>query len=197
MKIAIYARVSTTDKQQIDNQLDALKEWAIRLSGPTQPEMSFYVDHVSGSKADRPQLKKLLEDAHKRKFDTLLIWALDRLSREGIAQMATYLETLKSYGVRVLSHQEPWMDTGGPVAELLVAIFAWCAKQERQRFRERIKAGLATARKKGKKLGRPNKVFEMELAFALKDKGESVRSIAQKLGVSKSTISRYLGEASG
>lgn len=192
MKIGIYARVSTSDgRQSVVNQLTPLREWAGRLGGSFIAE---YVDEASGSRSDRSSLTRLLEDAHRRKFDTLLIWALDRLSREGVAQMTGYLERFKACGVRVLSHEEPWLDTAGPVSELLQAVFAWIAKQERQRIRERVKAGLKIARERGKKLGRPSRSIDHPKARKLISQGHSVRQVAQILGVPKSTVGRLLSQ---
>lgn len=166
-----------------------MSEWAHRLGGEITAE---YIDEASGSKANRKELCRLLEDAHKRKFDTLLIWALDRLSREGIAKMLGYLEQLNGYGIRVLSHQEPWLDTSGPIADLLLAIFAWVAQQERERIRERVKAGLERAKLSGKTLGRPQVSFDLPYIQILKSKGKSIRQIAEQLETSPSTIHRRL-----
>lgn len=190
MKIAIYARISTNgQKQDTENQLVPLREWASRLGGEVITE---YIDHASGAKGDRKALLTLFEDAHKRKFDVLLIWALDRISREGIVKMTSYLETFKRYGVRVLSHQEPWLDTSGPVSELLTAIFGWVASQERARIKERIVAGLDRAKAKGKTLGRPEANFSVKKAIELRESGKNLREIADLLGVGKSTLSRTL-----
>lgn len=88
--------------------------------------------------------------------------------------------------------QEPWLDTAGPVADLLIAIFGWVAQQERGRIRERVLAGLKTAKAKGKKLGRPERVVDKGKTEKLRLEGHSVRQIAMILGVPKSTISRVL-----
>ncbi len=192
MRIGIYARISTNGgRQDTENQLTPLREWASRLGGEIVEE---YVDQASGSKSDRVALNRLLRDAHLKRFDTILLWALDRLSREGIGRMAGYLEGLKVFGVRVLSHQEPWLDTAGPVTDLLMAVFAWVAQQERQRIRERVLAGLKTAKAKGKKLGRPSRGVNLIKARELKSKGHSLRQIAQFLGVPRSTIARALSQ---
>lgn len=188
MRIAIYARVSTVGKQHVENQVVVLQEWAMRLGSLE----SMYVDQASGAKAEREEFKRMMEDARKRKFDVLLIWALDRLSREGIAKLSNHLALLKSYGVRVLSNQESWLDTSGPVADLLVAIFAWIGAFERQRFGERVKAGVQIARAKGKILGRPKSLFDQQQAKELQLLGNSVRKISSLLGVSKTTIHKYL-----
>lgn len=192
MKIALYARVSTNgNRQDTENQLAPLREWAKRLGGEILTE---YVDEASGSKGDRKALAKLLQGTHKREFDTVLVWALDRLSREGIARLSGYLETFRRFGVRVLSHQEPWLDTSGPVTDLLVSIFGWIAQQERARIRERIQAGIERAKAKGKELGRPETSFDLDLAKKMKREGHSLRTIAKALGVSKSTLARHLGK---
>lgn len=197
MKCAIYARVSTTGgRQDLENQLAPLREWAGRLGAEVIVE---HVDECSGSKGskDRKALALLLQGAHRRQFDTVLVWALDRLSREGIAKLSGYLEALRRSGVRVLSHQEPWLDTSGPVSDLLIAIFGWVAQQERARIRERILAGLERAKGKGKILGRPELSFDIEIAKRMKQEGKSLRTIAKALMVSKSTLSRTLSKADG
>lgn len=192
MKMALYARVSTNGgRQDTENQLGPLREWASRLGGELTGE---YLDQASGSRSDREALNRLLEDARLRKFDTLLIWALDRLSREGIVRLAGYLERLKGYGIRILSHQEPWLDTAGPVSDLLIAVFGWVAQQERLRIRERVLAGLKTARAKGKRLGRPSRSIDPKKVALLRSQGRSIREIAQFLGVPKSTVSRALSQ---
>lgn len=192
MKVAIYVRISTHNgRQDTANQIKPLRTWAERLGGEVVCE---YMDEASGSKADRKALKRLLEDAHYRKYDTLLIWALDRLSREGIARMSGYIERLRQAGIRVLSHQEPWLDTAGPVSELITAIFAWVGQFERQRIRERIMAGLERARGQGKRLGRPRKAIDLDRLKSLRDEGRTIREIAQHLGVPRTTLSDYLSE---
>ena len=191
MKVALYARVSTSGgRQDSENQLLELRQWASRLGGQIVKE---YVDEASGSNGDRKAFKTMLQDAHRKEFDVLLIWALDRLSREGIARMSAYLDELKGKGVRILSHQEPWLDTGGPVADLLIAIFGWVAQQERNRISERVKLGLKRAKISGKKLGRPQKwKMDRVLLKALKGQGRTIREIGQELNVSPATVCRYL-----
>lgn len=194
MKIALYARVSSNGGQQdTENQLAPLREWASRLGGEIVAE---YRDEASGSRADRVALTHLLEDAHRRRFDTLLIWALDRLSREGIARMTGYLEQLKTCGVRVLSYQEPWLSTQGPVSDLLIAIFGWIAAQERSRIRERVLAGLGRAKRDGKRLGRPSREVDLSQVLKLRSQGLSMREIAQTLRVPRSTLARALSVVS-
>lgn len=154
MKIALSARVSKNDlSQDPENQLVPLREYAKALGGEVVDE---YVDLASGSNGDRKNFQRMLEDANKRKFDLILIWSLDRFSREGISNCFGYLERLKRNGVALKSLQESWLDTRDEgLGQLLLAIFSWIAQQERQRIVERTKAGLERAKREGKKLGRP------------------------------------------
>lgn len=154
MKIALYCRVSKNDESQDPvNQVNPLRDYAKALGGEIVDE---YVDLASGSNGDRMNFLRMLEDADRRKFDLLLVWALDRLSREGISNTLGYLERLKRNGVALKSLQESWLDTRDEgFSQLLVAIMSWVAQQERKRIVERTKAGLERARREGKTLGRP------------------------------------------
>jgi DNA invertase Pin-like site-specific DNA recombinase len=154
MKICLYCRVSKNDESQDpSNQLNPLRDYAKALGGEVVGE---YVDLASGSNGDRAEFKRMLEDADKRKFDLLLLWSLDRLSREGISNTLGYIERLKRSGIALKSLQESWLDTRDEgLGQLLLAIFSWVAQQERKRIVERTKAGLDRAVREGKKLGRP------------------------------------------
>ncbi|MBW1674396.1 MAG: recombinase family protein [Deltaproteobacteria bacterium] len=153
-KIAVYARVSKNDESQDpQNQLTPLRDYAKAIGGEITSE---YVDLASGGNGDRKEFLKMFNDADKRSFDLLLIWALDRFSREGISNTLGYLERFKRNGVAVKSLQEPWLDTRDEgIGQLLLAVFSWVAAQERKRIRERTLAGLKQAREAGKQLGRP------------------------------------------
>ena len=153
MKIALYCRVSKNDESQDPgNQLNPLRDYARALGGDIAQE---YVDMSSGSNGDRKEFLRMLADADKRKFDLVLVWALDRLSREGISNTLGYIERLRKSGVTLKSLQESWVDTDDGPGEIMVAVLAWVAKQERRRIVERTKAGLERAKKAGKRLGRP------------------------------------------
>lgn len=151
MKAAIYARVSTRDKgQEVENQLRELREYCARSGYELYKE---YIDHESGSKADRPSFKALFADAHQKKFNVVLFFALDRLSREGARQTINYLCTLEDLGISFISYTEPYLNSAGIFREALISILATLAKQEKLRISERVRAGLETARARGKKLG--------------------------------------------
>jgi len=165
-RTALYLRVSKADDSQSPtNQLEPLLKMAESLDLEV---VAKYVDMASGGSANRPQFQQMLNDANKRKFDMILVWSMDRFSRSGILSSMSYLEILKRAGVAIKSLQEPLIDTTiGGAGELIIAVLAWVAEQERQRISERTKAGLATAVANGKKLGRPN---------GSKDKGRRKRS---------------------
>jgi DNA invertase Pin-like site-specific DNA recombinase len=153
-KCAIYARVST-DEQNLDNQLGQLKTFA---SLQNLEVVTTYTDVMSGGSANRPQFQKMLDDARLRKFEVILVWSLDRFSREGINNTLSYLKRLKNHSVSIKSLQEGWLDTSDTgMGELLIAIFSWVAAQERKRISERTKAGMIrsgtnhTGRPKGSK----------------------------------------------
>jgi len=188
MTTAIYARVSTKDgRQTVENQLGVLRKEALKLGG----EIVEYVDLASGSKADRVELLRMLTDAECGRINTILIWALDRLTREGISALCNYLERMKRAGVRVVSIQEPWLDTAGPISDLLVAIFGWVAAQERVRIRDRIVVGLERARSEGTVLGRPP-TYCPDDAVRLRASGKTLRQIATLTGISKSAVANML-----
>ncbi len=188
VRAALYLRVSTRD-QSVENQERELRQWADRLGFEVA---AVYADTASGSRSDREALAAVLAGAHRREFGVLLIWSLDRLSREGIGATARYLEQLRAAGVRVMSHQEPWLDTGGPMGDLLVAIFAWVAQQERQRISERVRAGLARARAQGVRLGRRPRVVDLEEVRRRRARGQGWRKIARALKIPARTLRRKL-----
>ena len=154
MRISLYARVSKSDESQdAQNQLGPLKDYAKALGGEITRE---YIDKASGGNGDRKNFLQMLSDADSRKFDLLLVWSLDRLSREGISNTLGYLERLKRNGIALKSLQESWLDTRDEgLGQLLLAIFSWVAQQERKRIVERTKAGLMRAKRQGRVLGRP------------------------------------------
>ena len=156
-RAAIYLRVSTDD-QCTENQLPSLEEWAVRN---TLRIVGVYREEVTAWKnGHQVELKRLLSDALYGKFDYLIIWALDRLTREGAAKLMTLINTLGQRGVKVISIQEPFTQAvmgpmGEIITEMLYALYGCMAKLESQRRSERTRAGLARARTQGKHLGRP------------------------------------------
>lgn len=183
MKIAIYSRVSTAE-QNNENQLVQLREFAKKQGWTVYRE---FVDTESGSKADRVQFQAMFTDASKRRFDLLLFWALDRLSREGVLETLQHLNRLESYGVAYRSFTEPYFDSCGVFRDVIISVAATLAKQERIKRSERTKAGLEIARAKGKVLGRPRCNVALEEIRRLRSLKMSWRKIGATLGVSAAT----------
>ena len=188
MKTALYLRVST-DKQETENQAVQLREFAIKQGWQVVRE---YTDYESGSKGDRAQFQQMFNDASRRRFDLVLFWALDRLSREGVYQTLQHLNRLESYGVGFRSFTEPYFDSCGVFKDAVIAIMATLAKQERIKRSERTKAGLARVKAAGKRLGRPislNGQHRVEIT-RLRAQGLSMRAVARQLGISEGSVRR-------
>ena len=191
--MALYARVSTRDKgQDTENQLAQLREFCRRQEWTITHE---YVDHVSGKRGDnRPEFQQMLADAAQRKFDLVLFWALDRLSREGVVATLNYLTRLSSSGVGWKSFTEQYLDSCGIFRDAVLAILAAVANQERVRLSERTIAGLEVARKAGRVGGRPRAIFSRDNVARLRAEGRSLGQIAKVVGISKSAVARALKE---
>src|SRR6516165_3417817 len=163
VRIAIYARVSTDDKgQDPENQLRQLRQWCANAGHELVHE---YVDHESGRKGvnGRKQFAAMFEDAHKRKFDCVLFWALDRFTREGMVPTILHLQRLAACGVGFHSFTEPHLATDNElVRDLLLAVLASLAKQESKRMSERVRAGMARVQSAGKAPWKANAISPTE-----------------------------------
>lgn len=153
MKIALYARVSTSDKEQDPvTQLLPLREFVKAQAWETYNE---YIDHAPATDlVHRTAWKDLLEDASRKKFDILLVWRMDRAFRS-VLDAATTLERLRTWGIGLRSYSEPWLDTTSPFGEALYYITMAYAQLERGILRERVKAGMDRAKAQGHQIGRP------------------------------------------
>ena len=152
MKACIHSRVSTNE-QDTENQSAILTAWARQSEFKI---VNIYSEEETAWRAGHQrELARLLDDARRRKFEAILIWALDKLYREGPLAILSLVNRLKISGVKVLSYQESWTEAPGELGELLFAIAGWVARMESQRKSERTKAGLARLVVQGKKLGRP------------------------------------------
>jgi DNA invertase Pin-like site-specific DNA recombinase len=193
MRVAIYARVSTDDKgQSPDNQLLQLRAWCERLGYPVVRE---YVEHENGGKGVeyRKQLAAMFAEATRREFDLLLVWSLDRFSRQGVAATVAYLQRLASHGVAFRSFTEEHLSTENElVRNILLATLSSLAKLEREKISQRTKAGLERARANGKRLGRPgfSDVDKQRLRTAL-DTGESWHAVSKKIRIPYSTVKKH------
>ena len=183
--IAIMARVSTA-KQETENQLLELRRFASKQGWTIYAE---YVDVVTASgKKERPEFDRMMLAASQKKFDLVLFWALDRLSREGTLETLKHLERLTSFGVDWRSYTEQYIDSCGMFRDVVISLLATMARQERLQIGERTRAGLERARRAGKILGRPRLELDTaELGRRLAS-GESTRAIARAMGVSQALI---------
>ncbi len=185
MRIALYARVSTTD-QHPEVQLHALREYARARSLEVVEE---FVDHgVSGSKDQRPALNRLLKDAQRRRFDLVACVKLDRLARS-VRHLTTLAAEFEALGIGLVVLDQA-IDTTTPSGRLLFHVLGAIAEFERDLIRERTRAGMRAARRRGKRIGRPRAIsgsatFALERALS---EGRSVRSLARELGVSRATV---------
>jgi DNA invertase Pin-like site-specific DNA recombinase len=134
----------------------------------------------------------MFEDAAERRFDLVLFWSLDRLSREGVLETLQHLNRLTSYGVAYKSFTEQYSDSCGVFKDAVIAIMATVAKQERVKRSERTKAGLARVRTEGRTLGRPRLELQSAQIARLRSQGLSLRAIGRELGVSEGSIRRML-----
>jgi len=192
MRVAIYARVSTSDgRQEVDNQIGELRQFAERQGWEIVHE---YIDHESGGKADRAEFRRMFTDAASHDFDVVLFWALDRLTREGALETLQHLNQLSTCGVGFRSLTESYLDSCGMFKDAVIAILAAIAKQERLRISERVRAGLmramSTGTRSGRPVGRPKAVFPRDHAMDLRREGRSWRQIASKYRVGVTTVKR-------
>jgi len=165
MKVALYARVSLEEGnkedrryQEPENQLVPLREYAQRNGWEIYKE---YVDRASGADPNRLAFRELTQDAMMLRFSNILVWKMDRFSREPLFTVVGRIQKLKERGVGVRSLTEEWMNTSkdNPMSDLLLAIMAWAAGEERRKISERTKAGIQRRKNIGQwHGGRPRKV---------------------------------------
>src|ERR1700694_1695709 len=184
-RVALYARVSTSNgHQDPEMQLAELREYAGRRGWQVAEE---YVDHgVSGSKESRPSLNRLMVDAHRRTFDAVLVWKIDRFGRS-LKHLVNSLADLAAYGVAFISLRDN-LDLSTPSGRLMFQIIGAMAEFERSLIQERVRAGLRNAILKGKTLGRPRRIVSGDEMKRLREQGMSFREIAKAVGASPGTV---------
>ncbi len=176
-RVAIYARVSTDDQDE-SLQLTALREMVAQRGWELKAE---YVDHGVSSRDVRPQLEKLMRDAHKRRFDVVAVWKFDRFARS-TRELVFALEQFQALGIDFVSVTQA-IDTSGPMGKLVFSVLAAIAEFERELIRERVVAGMREAQRQGKHCGRPARKFDVAKAAALRGTGLSWRKLAAATGV--------------
>jgi DNA invertase Pin-like site-specific DNA recombinase len=191
-RIALYARVSTLNGQNPEMQLAELREYAQRRGWEVAGE---YVDlGVSGSKDSRPELNRMMADAHARKFDGIAVWKLDRLGRS-LKHLVTTIADLEHYGVLFVSLRDN-LDLSTPSGRLMMHLLGAMAEFERSLIQERVVAGIAAARRRGVRMGRPKVFVSAMKVQALREAGTPWRAIAKKMGSSVGSCMRALKQES-
>jgi DNA invertase Pin-like site-specific DNA recombinase len=187
MRAAIYARVSTANNGQNPTmQTREIRDYCERRGWQIRGE---YVDvGISGTKEKRPELDRLMADAHRRRFDVLVVWKFDRFARS-VSHLLRALETFKALGIEFVSFSEQ-MDTSTPAGKMVFTVLGAVAELERSLIVERVKAGLRNARAKGKRIGRPHVFVDVRRIANLRDAGRSWPQIAEQLGVGVGTAYR-------
>src|SRR5246127_4203909 len=188
-RVAIYARVSTINHgQDVDLQTRELRQFAEARGWTAAGE---YIDAgVSGAKDSRPELNRLMADAHKRRFDVVCVWRFDRFARS-VSHLLRALETFKALGIDFVSFSEQ-LDTSTPTGKMVFTVLGAVAELERSLIVERVRAGLRNAKAKGKSLGRPRVAVDASRVAPLRAEGRTVREIAVTLGVSRSLVHKTL-----
>ena len=191
MKAAIYARVSTANNGQDPTvQTRELEEYCQRRGWKVAGQ---YIDvGISGAREKRPELDRLIADAHRRKFDAVIVWKFDRFARS-VSHLLRALENFKSLGIEFVSLSEQ-VDTSTPTGKMVFTVLGAVAELERSLIAERVKAGLRNARAKGKRLGRPRVAVDAARIAALRALGQPWTAIAGKLGVGEGTVRRVANQ---
>ncbi|MGB7680369.1 MAG: recombinase family protein [Candidatus Acidiferrales bacterium] len=185
VRAAIYARVSTLNSGQDPSmQTRELEEYCQRRGWHIH---DVYVDNgVSGKKDSRPQLNRLMQDAHERRFDVIVVWRFDRFARS-VSHLLRALETFNALDIQFVSLSEQ-VDTSTPMGKMVFTVLGAVAELERNLIVERVRAGLRHARAKGKRLGRPKKSVDRAQIATLRAAGNSWRTISREMGVSVGTV---------
>ena len=192
MRAALYARVSSHAGQNPEMQIAELRDYCQRRRWEIAGE---YVDvGVSGAKERRPQLDRLLVDCRKRGVDAVVVYRYDRFARS-LRQLVNALCEFEALGIQFVSLHEG-VDTSTPNGRLVFGIFASIAEFERELIRERVRSGLAAARAKGKRLGRPRAHVDASRIAELRKHGWGWRKIATELGVGVGTVLRAVSNGS-
>ena len=186
-RAAIYARVSTSNNGQDPTmQTRELLEYCERRGWTVAGE---YVDiGISGAKEKRPELDRLVADAHRRHFDAVVVWKFDRFARS-VSHLLRALETFKALGIEFVSLSEQ-VDTSTPTGKMVFTVLGAVAELERSLIAERVRAGLRNARAKGKRIGRPRVVVNTPQIASLRAQGLSWLAIAKQLGIGEGTVRR-------
>ncbi len=190
VRAAVYARVSTRDKQDTATQLYPLRDYAEKNGHTVVHE---WVDiGFSGSKHSRPGLDAMMAAARRREFDVLIVARFDRFGRS-VSHLVRSLEEFNALGIHFISIGEQ-IDTNSVAGRLVFHILCAIAEFERSIIKLRVQAGVDRARRQGKRLGRPPKqLYDRVRVIELITSGRSVKSVAKEMGISRPTVDKVMG----
>lgn len=183
-KVAIYTRVSTNN-QSDDLQLERLKQYC---SARGWQIFDIYRDKASGAKRSRPELDRMMQEASDHRFDTVLVWKFDRFARS-LSHLIQALEIFESLKIRFISLSDN-VDLSTASGRLMFQIVGAMAEFERSLIKERVIAGIGTARKKGVKLGRPRRFVRVSEIESLRKQSKSWSEISREMKVPLTTVKR-------
>jgi len=187
MKMGLYARVSTHDQQTLTLQREAMTAYATQRGG----SIVMTVEEIGSGVNERLQREALMRAARRREIDTIVVWRLDRWGRSLVDLVAT-LQELQALGVGFISLHEA-LDFTTPTGRAMAGMLSVFAEFERDILRERVKAWIAQARKRGRRHGRPptvaHRVGEVRRLYA---EGLSKSAIARQLGISRTSVQRLI-----
>jgi DNA invertase Pin-like site-specific DNA recombinase len=191
-RAALYLRVSSVDQNPETQALD-LRQFAVQRGLEI---VQTYTDHgVSGTKARRPALDKMMEDARRHKFDVVVVWACDRLARS-TKHLLQVLDELNGFGIQFLSQREA-IDTEGPLGRAIIVIVSAIAELEKSMTTERVKSGMRRARLEGRQIGRARLDINREQVVTDRRSGMSLTHVARKHSISRASVCRLMKQSKG
>jgi DNA invertase Pin-like site-specific DNA recombinase len=191
-RAALYMRVSTVDQNPQTQALD-LKQFAVQRGLEI---VQTYTDHgISGTKARRPALDKMMEDARRHRFDVVVVWSCDRLARS-TKHLLQVLDELNGFGVQFLSQREA-IDTEGPLGRAIIVIVSAIAELERSLIVERVKSGMRRAKLEGRQIGRARLDIDRQQVVEDRRTGMSLTLVARKHSISRASVCRLIKESKG
>lgn len=185
-KVAVYLRVSSGDQNHAAQRCDVLqliqqRGWAV---------VEEYLDTISGVRARRPGLDRLMNDAHRGRFDVVVVWAFDRLARS-VRHFLQVIDELRHLNIELVSYREN-IDTTGPLGHTIMVILSAVAELERNLIIERVRSGMRRARLEGQHIGRPKLMVDREAVLRDRQRGFSIRQLAKMHRLSRTSVSRVL-----
>jgi DNA invertase Pin-like site-specific DNA recombinase len=191
-RAALYLRVSTVDQNPETQALD-LRQFAVQRGLEI---VQTYTDHgVSGTKARRPALDKMMEDARRHRFDVVVVWSCDRLARS-TKHLLQVLDELNGFGIQFLSQREA-IDTEGALGRAIIVIVSAIAELERSLIVERVRSGMRRAKLEGRQIGRARLDINRQQVVEDRRTGMSLTLVARKHSISRASVCRLMKESNG